>query len=511
MSVLVNTGKLKRKRVKIHPLFLDLGLTGITSAATLLAGLVVVSLFGKVVGAIALAEYLLVRRVYAWIQPGATVGLSSALPRYVALTEKTDPQERDRYLLASIVCAALFVGVTCIVLNVFSNRFSDWFFGGANRRQLIFPLSLMLLGGISHSIVYGYYRGQLLMKRANMLQACNLVAIPVGVVLALYHSGSAARIIAVTSELTLAVSAVFAIPLLPRILRLSSHQIGPHLKELLRYGVPRLPSSIGMGAIFALGPMVAARYLPLREVTYLLLGMSFLTGVSASAEPLGLILLSKVSMVLAQDRLADVRIHLSYLQEAVLACYVFVCLQAIIFADVLVRAWVGDSVLGGILIIRLTLLAIPFYLLHVSLRTVIDAASITPYNTYNIVAAGVVFVVLLGLSLSTGRKDLLLEHISGAIVVSLVVLAWLTIRSARKLYALEMNWRRSAVAVGLSILLAGVSLLCRSALGYQISLAVAVLIGLGVTAIFLFALKQLKSPWLSFFWNLALSRRTANA
>jgi hypothetical protein len=72
-----------------------------------------------------------------------------------------------------------------------------------------------------------------------------------------------------------------------------------------------------------------------------------------------------------------------------------------------------------------------------------------------------------------------------------------------------MNWKRCFATVLLSVALAGFSLFCRWAVGYRISLSMALLIGSGATVVFVYTLLQLRSPWLSFFWNLALSRRQA--
>lgn len=94
-------------------------------------------------------------------------------------------------------------------------------------------------------------------------------------------------------------------------------------------------------------------------------------------------------------------------------------------------------------------------------------------------------------------------------MVSLALLAWLTLRSTRKLYAVRMNWKRCLATVLLSIALAGFSLLCREVVGYRISLSMALLIGSGATLVFVYTLLQMRLPWLSFFWNLAISRRQA--
>lgn len=501
----------EKRRFGFHPLFLDLGFTAITSAAVLVTSLVLVALFGKILGAIALAEYLLVRRIYSWLQSATLLGVDSALPRYVAMTDAKEPRLRDEYLFASIVCGTVVTAAMLLIFNGAGALFSQWIFGQNDLRGLVLALSLFLAGGAAHGIVYGFYRGQLAMNRANILQTINLVVVPLGSALALFKYHSTALVVEAMGLLMIALSFVFAIPLFGRLAKVSWQSIRKPLRTLLEYSVPRLPSVFGFGAILALGPMLASHRMPLSRVTALLLGMSMLMGISASAEPLGLILLSKVSMFVSENRESELRTHLVYLQEAVVACYVFICLQLIVFADVLVRAWVGNKFVGDLGVIRLTLVSIPFYLLYAYLRSVVDATSVTPYNTYNILVALAIYAVMLGGIMMWSSTNDLLWNISVALVVAIALLGVLTIRTVRKLYALTLDWKRPVVAILLSASLAGVSYGLRIAIGSELTMGPLLVIELFVSALFIVLLKRLGSPWLPFFWNLAIQRRPANA
>jgi O-antigen/teichoic acid export membrane protein len=499
-----------KRRFAIHPLFVDLGLTGFTSAAVLITSLVLVSVFGKVLGAVALAEYLLIRRMYSWLQSATLLNIDAALPRYVAMTDASEPRERDGFLLAAILCGAAVVALAFVILNSAGGIFGQLIFGAKGLRSLVLALSLFLAGGDAHGIVYGFYRGQLAMKRANTLQVINLVLVPLGCVIALARFHSTALIVDAMGGLMILFSFLFAIPLLPQIIGAARRSLRKPSKKLLEYGVPRLPSIFALGALLALGPIVASQKISLARVTPLLLGTSMLMGIAASAEPLGLILLSKVSMFVSQNRTAELREHLSLLQEAVVACYAFICLQMIVFADIVLRAWVGDRLAGGLGIVRLMLVAIPFYLLFASLRSIIDATSVTPYNMFNIVITFVTFLVFLGIALIFSSKADFLWSVALAMVVSIALLAALTVRTMGKMYRLEANWTRSARAVLLSVVLAALSYGLRFVLGPALNLATAFGIAVLVTAIFVLLLKRTGSPWLPFFWNLAFQRRTVD-
>lgn len=497
-------------RVSLHPLFLDLGLTGFASAAILITSLVIVSVFGKWLGALALAEYLLIRRMYSWLQSVTLLGIDSALPRYVAMTDATQPRERDGFLLAGTLWGGVVVLLAFAILNGAGSSFSQLIFGHAGLRSLVLALSLFLAGGDAHGIVYGYYRGQLAMKRANALQLINLVIVPLGCVVALARFHSTALIVDVMGALMIFFSFLFAIPLVPQMIAAGRRNLRRPSRKLLEYGVPRLPSIFGLGAVLALGPVVASQKISLARVTPLLLGTSMLMGIAASAEPLGQILLSKVSMFVSQDRTVELKTHLAYLQEAVIASYVFVCLQLVVFADVVLRAWVGSKLTGGVDVVRVILLAIPFYLVFSALRSVIDAKSVTPYNAFNVLIASAAFLIFLGAAVLFSPQDTLLSSIALATVTAIAVLALLTMRTMRKLFELEVNWKRSVAAILLSIALAGVSYGIRLMIGPALNFASACGVAFVVGAMFLWLLKRAGSPWLPFFWNLAFHRGSAH-
>jgi O-antigen/teichoic acid export membrane protein len=501
-----------KKRIKIHPLFFDLGITASTSAAVLVSGLLMVALFGKMLGAIALAEFLLVKRLYAWLQSFTILGVDMAMPRYVAMTDAKKPRERDQFLVAGILLGGAVTLVVFAILNSADTLFSNWLFGSADFKKLILSLSVFLAGGSAHGTVYGFYRGRLQMKHANALQVLNVVVLPILAIVVFARFHSTALIVDVIGMGMIFFSSLFAVPLVPRMWDALNANLRPQFTSLLQYSVPRLPSLFAFGALMALGPVIASHRLPLSQVSYLLLGMSILMGISASAEPIGLILLSKVSMVVSQDRHSDLRLHLQYLQEAVLACYVFAGLQLIVFADVIVKAWVGNhiNVDAGLGVIRVTLLSIPFYLLFACLRSVVDATSVTPYNTYNVLITLAAFLGMLGFAVWLSSAQTLLLNIALCIVVSQAILAWLTARIVRKLYRVQISWSRIATSIVVACVLAGVSFFARHMVS-NINFWQCLLIEFFVGALFLFALRRLGSPWMPFFWNLAIQRRPANA
>jgi len=494
-------------RTSLHPFFRDLGLTGVTGVTVLVGGLLVVALFGRMFGAVALSEYLLLRRVVAWLQSGTDLGLGVALPRYVAHAVDKPVVERQAYFLAALACGGIPALGLGIVLMSARNFFARWLFGSVQGVHLILPLLVFLLGFMVHGYVYGYYRGRLAMGRANGLQLCNIALVPLGAVIAFFRSGSVGLIVSVMGIAMLFCAGLLAIPIVRQPGGGPPFKLTPHARELLRYGIARVPGDFGHGALLALGPVIASHYLPMGQVSHLLLGLSILMAVSVSVAPLGLLLLSTASMMLAQKRLDEFRSRLSHLMAAVLELSTFACMQLLVFADVLVRAWVGPQFLEGLTVIRILLLATPFYLFFASLRSVIDAASVTPYNARNVLFSLAVFLILAAVQAKAFPRRFLLESLAGALALAFVTLAWLTARSVRQLFDLRIAWHDSAAALSMGTLLAAMSFLIHFELGVRMGLVELVILEVVLGAVFLGGLRKLGSDWLLFAWNTAFQRQ----
>ena len=496
-----------RPRTKFHPLLRDLTLTMATEFSVLTAGLILVSLFGRLLGTVGLGEYLLLRREASWLLTGVLLGMGNALPRYIGYSVKKPAGERHAYFLAGASCLMGFTILVSVVLYVGRQYFAHLLFGNAQLAGLILPLCFMLTGLAAQTAAFGYYRGVLAMKRANAIQVVHFAIIPIAVVAVLYPTHSVALILSVSGGLTVIAAALFARPIFREIARSPLPKLRPYATELMRYGVARVPGDFGAAALFAIGPLITTHYLPMTEVAYLLLGSNFLLVMGYTAGPLTVVLLSKFSMMLGQNRLAEVRESLEHLVRAVLDISVFASLQLVVFADVLVRVWVGPRFLPGISIIRLLILAIPPYLFYMALRSSIDAVTVKPRNAGNVMAALVIYLALTAVTLKALPANFLLEGIAGALVVALSVLGMLTARTFRDLYNLSVPWGKCAPSLLAAALMGAASFAFRRIQPDAHESLLTFLWELLASGLFLVALGRLGSPWLGFVWEKAFPGR----
>jgi O-antigen/teichoic acid export membrane protein len=487
---------------RIHPFLWDVGLSSITQILVLACGVLIVSLFGRLLGAVALGQYLLLRRVAAWIQSGTQLGLGVALPRYVALSSHRGDSDRLAYFVAAALCLGGVAGAASVILLLGRIELARLFFGTEQMSNLILPLALLILGLTAHVAVYGYYRGCLLMGRANALETINFALAPIVSVIVLFRTHSVGLIVCVMGLSMLISGILFAMPRFAELLHLKQPPLRPFARELLQYGIARVPGEFAGGALFALGPVIASHYRPLSDVSRLLLGLSLLMALSVSVTPLGTVLLSKVSMMLARNRVEEVRIRLEELVAAVLELSVFGCLQMIVFADVLVRAWVGSAYLAGLGVIQITLMSVPFYLYFVAIRSAIDAASVVAHNAHNGYLALAVFLAITFLAVKAAPSEFVLHSIAGALLAGNVVLAWRTTQVARNLFHMRIPWKECLIPLVLAITLGSGSYAIHRWLLSQIGLVGLVGIETLMTAVFLFASNAVGSMWLPSFLKL---------
>ncbi len=501
-------GRNRRRRSAPRRLFLhDLAITMGAEATAMASSLLLTAILSRWMGARPLSEYLLLRRVLSWALGVMLLGMATGLPRYVAHSAGNGSKNESPYFLAALLCmipANLCLGA---VIYPFRAAFALWLFGDAQEAGLVVALLLLLIGYAIHRAVYGYYRGLLEMARANLLEVLNAAILPLAVVLVMARSHSVAAMMGTTGVLMAGVAALFAIPVLRRLRGAPSLHLVKCCRELIQYGVPRIPGEFGAAAITALGPMLAVHYIKIARVTPLLLGLNMLMVIGYAAGPLGVVLLSKVSMMLGQNQHDAVQARLRLLVAGVMELSVFTCIQLAIFADVVVRAWVGPGFVNDMGVIRVVLLAIPFYLFFAALRSTIDAATVKPYNTANVMTSLAVYVALIFAWIEFFPGQSLLGGIAAALLISQILLALLTARTFRRSYGVGVPWRKLGPSFTAALVLGAAALAFRSWQSGPLPLPEAVLAEALLAAIYLAVLARLGSGWLSYAWNVGVCRR----
>jgi O-antigen/teichoic acid export membrane protein len=494
----------KHSKLFVHDVALTMG----TEIAVVASGLLIVSILSRWVGARPLSEYLLLRRVLTWMTSGMLLGLATGLPRYVAHAAGRRQQNGPLYFFAAITCIVPFCIGIGTVLILYRDTFAKWLFGGSEEAQLIVALAVMLLGFVIHRTIYGYYRGLMIMTRANAFEICNLALMPLAVVLVLHRTKSIALMVGVMGCFTIFFSVLFSQPLLRKMQYPHPRNLVEICKELLRYGIPRLPGECGVAAFTALGPVLAAHFLKLTQILPLLLGLNVLMLCGYAAGPLGVVLLSKVSMMLGEERHEEIRTRLKVLLTAVVELSVFTCIQLMVYVDVILHMWVGPAYLGNIGVIRLVLLAIPSYLFYMALRSTIDAITVKPCNSANVSISLAVYFLLIAAWIYFTPGWSVLTGIAISLLGAQVLLGFMTARTLHGLYAVGVPWRSVVPSICIALGLGALAYIFRSLCSASASPVVMILFELGVVAIYLAILAKRGSKWIAYTWNVGILGRT---
>ena len=491
-------------RIFLHDLALTMG----AEAATVIVSLLLTSILSRWSGPRVLSEYLLLRRVLSWTMSGTLLGFATGLPRYVAHAAGRRERDEPAYFLAASICMIPAAVVAGGLMLLYRGSFAEWFFGNRQETGLVMALALLLLGYAIHHAVYGYYRGLLDMKRANLFALCNTALLPLVVILLLFRSQPIGAIMFALGGLMVVMGALFAVPILLKLhLRTRSRTLRARCGDLLEYSVPRVPGEFGSAALTALGPILAAHYMNIAQVSPLLLGLNMLMVIGYAAGPLGLLLLSKVSMMLGRNQHEEVQSRLRLLVVAVMEVSVFTCIQLAVFADVVVRAWVGPGFEDQMSVIRLVLLAIPPYLFFVALRSTIDAATVKPFNTANVLISLGVYLGLIAGWVMILHGQYLLLCIAGSLLGSQILLAALTARTFRRFYAVGIPWRKLGPSFVIAFVLGAVAITLRGLQSGPVPLLEVILVEAVLISIYLALLVKLGSRWVAYTWNVGICRR----
>jgi O-antigen/teichoic acid export membrane protein len=489
------------RRIRSHPLLLDLGFTSAAQISLFVSNLLIISLFARFLSATGLAEYLLLRRVVAWLQSGVQLGLLVGIPRYVAHEAAAVEGKPEAYFAAGAACLGVVAVSLGIILNLWPRDFSRLLFGSSQTAYLILPLSLTIGGLALHTAVYGYFRGYLWMNRANLLQIWNMSLIPVLALLILVHFRSVALIVNVTGLITIASSALVSVPGLKRAFKGGEFELVRPVKNLLHYGLARVPGDFAGATLPAVGPMIAAQFMPLSQVSPLLLGTSLMAAASISIAPLGTLLLSKVSAVAAQNRLDEIRVPLSHMMNGVLEISIFLSLQLIVFADIILRIWVGSGFHSAVPIVRILAVGVPFVFFPVALRSVIDAVSVKASNAHNLIISLAAMLVFIAISVTIVPRPFLLVALSISTVLTLALLAALTAATVRRLCQVKPAWRSFAESLVANLLLFAVAAAMRGVIGAGTSLVRFIALEVVICVVYVFVLIKRRPQWLQFIWH----------
>lgn len=356
-------------------------------------------------------EYSLSRRTLSLLLPLAVLGADLGVTRYVAYAEGEESAKSSRYAAASLIILAAGVGILSVVLLAATAFWGQVFFGSTNYASLIFAFPPLLAGSGLYSVAFGYLRGLNRVQAANVLMAIDMGLLPLAAILLIH--GSVLWILVAMGAGWVVVSGLFLI-------RLPIHFDGvqERLRELTRFGVPRMPGDLVTLLLFALPGIVVAHTSDIREAGIVAFGVAAVSMIGSSLTPVSFLLLPAAARLLAAGKVRQLRTEVVEVVGITLAGTLVVVVVLEVFAEPIVSLYLGPSFSSGVDILRLTLIGALPWGAYITLRSVIDAQHVRPINARNLAIS---FVFALGLAFVLRRVA---DPTTGA-VLAFVLALWL--------------------------------------------------------------------------------------
>jgi O-antigen/teichoic acid export membrane protein len=471
----------------------------VTSAAVI----VTTRLLAEGLGPTEFGVYAVVKRVIGILVPFTTLTMGVALARCTAMA--TEEGHRRELLMAATIIAACPSVVVGIVAVIYSDPLGRLLFGQPGYSVVVASAGLPVIGIAFYTVLYGHFRGTDRMGRANLMELI-VVGLGPGVIAACYAiPGHLHTIFGLIGGLYCAA----AIPIARRLRRhlhpsTWSPRLGASLRELLRYGCPRVPGGITFAGILGAAPIVAAYTRAVEDAGYLVAGQIVFGITDAASAAFGLVLLPKVAQLVAEDKVETVRAIVDDLLAVGLYLGTFAAIHLLIWGDYVVRIWLGEDYDQSIPLLRILSFALIPYVLFCLLRSIVDAVDHRAINARHLYLALAVTVAGCLSLFRFGNQGL-----AAATVLGMTALGVATVRHLRSRRWLSFRELHLPALLALNLGAGGLALIVRHAVQPLGPSAVIVLAF--VLELLLFALYCAALRWLNVRWMVHFGTRVVNA
>lgn len=372
----------------------DYLITFLVEFLTLACGVLVFKLAAVCFGKDGFSEYAVARRMISFLQLPLLLGLGLSIPRTIAFCagQSARAEKASACLLAGLLMEGCLFAVLFLLFLLIPGQMAFLFFGDQAYRKLVFPIGIAMAAGALHALVYGYFRGQLQMVAANLLQLTNIGIVPLAVF--------AIPNVTVATLLTIMgiVSIIITLSVIGQIWYRHppgrAEKLAPLTAELLKYGGPRVPGELALTGLMALPVFFTAHFHNVTLAGQLAFAISLLSMVGSLFAPLGLILLPTLSEKAAQHTLITFKPTLTKMLFTSGGLCLAITGLAEWLAAPFIHGFLGPEFQEAIHLVRIILLGALPYVVYIILRNVLDAIDVRPWNTVNLLIALGLFCLL---------------------------------------------------------------------------------------------------------------------
>lgn len=328
--------------------------------------------------------YVIARRTIAFVFPVVLMGAMVGLTRFTAMSASAE--QARRYLRGALSWVLPLGTAIWGLCALFAEPLAWVVYGSDEGTPLMAPLGAMTLGIALHGVAYGFLRGRGEVMLANALQLFVLAIAPC---LAFVFFTDMAGVLWSTG-LAWVISALLSVG---RSIFLPSGSYRREGAELLRYGLPRVPGDVALGALLTIPGYVALRTHGIGISGEVGFGATLLNIAAAVFSPVALLLLPAASAQLADGDHGGLAQRIRRMSKLILLASVALMVGFELVAAPLLALYLGPNGAQYVDMSRLIFLgALPFAYFN-GMRSLLDAYFRTPRNGVNLSTAFVVLLV----------------------------------------------------------------------------------------------------------------------
>ena len=364
--------------------------------------------------------YVIVRRTVSFVFPVILMGAMVGLTRFVAMSR--EPEQKRGYLRGALTWVLPLGALTMLLSFLLAKPLAWVVYGSYGSAPLVPPLALMTVGIALHGVAYGFLRGKPATVMANFVQLMVLAIAPCAAFLLWTDMAT------VLWATGIAWVAVPLLSIMPSMLAPVKRKMRSERSELLRYGLPRVPGDIALGALLTVPGYVALRTYGLDVSGEVGFGATLLNLAAAVFSPVALLLLPAAAGRLAAGDHLGLERNIGRMIWLVLAASIALTLGFELLSKPLLIAYLGPTGEAYLPMSRIIFIgALPFAFFN-GMRSVLDAYFHTPRNGVNLLKA---FGVLLAGSAFHLAVPTPWYTMGIVTALSMYFLGWLTWRDVR--------------------------------------------------------------------------------
>ena len=367
--------------------------------ALLLCGLFLITrISASIFAPVGFGEYQVMRRTIAVVTFPLMCGLGVSLPRYIA-RDIGNETEVARWVYAATAFATALIGVFLALGIACKAEIGRWVFGSSGRNSLVFALLVASIGMLCATLSAAALRGLSRFRFAAVLQVVNGALVPLlGIALC---AGRVERAFHIAGILWIAIAIGIFVVLCREWAHpvISMPDLGRAMRQLLVYGVPRVPGEMALFGLFALPAYAAVHRNDIVGAGFRSVGLSLVQAIATVFASAGFVLLpywSRAAKNSAGLDIARKRIGMLLAMSVIVATFTMALLQFLLHP--IVSLLLGSLAGADGYNIRYVLLGAVPYVVYLVLRDYFDAISVFPMNTLALGAAIGIQALLLSIS-----------------------------------------------------------------------------------------------------------------